>query len=155
MSDESHATYRIVFWGETAPQLSRREVALKFSRRFRIRSVKQLKYLFSGRLLTLKHGLDEAQARRFSQLMAELGVVCRLERERDMAWQHEEEPAEPEPRHTASIRFDLQGLSALDFPEPVSGPTAQEVMDRDPFSARDLPETRHPPVKYYDGRPVR
>lgn len=153
MSDDSLATYRVVFWGEVAPQLSRREVALKFSRRFRIRSAKQLKYLFSGRLLPLKRGLTEAEARRFRQVVTDLGAVCRLEREVDRAWSHREPPEQP--RHTASIRFDLQGLSALDFSDSAPAAAIDAEPVRDPFGARDLPEAPHPPVKYYDGRPVR
>lgn len=155
MSDNANASYRVVFWGETDLLQPRRDVALKFSRRFRIRSVKQLRYLFSGRLLTLKRGLSEDQARCFSELLMDLGVVCRVERE--IAWQPTDLPEEKS-RHTASIHFDLAGLmSPLDFHDPANSPPAEEEAGsvRDPFSAKDLPEFRHPPVRYYDGRPVR
>lgn len=155
MSDEVPATYRVVFWGETDLLRSRREVALKFARRARIRSVKQLRYLFSGRLLTLKRGLSEAQARLFSEQLMDLGLVCRLERE--VAWQPADLP-EDRPRHTASIHFDLSGLmSPLEFRDDDNSPPPDGEADvaRNPFGARDLPEFRHPPVRYYDGRPVR
>lgn len=154
MSEDSHATYRVVFWGQVDPGLSRKEVALKFARQFRVRNVHQLKHLFSGRVLTLKRGLSESRARRFSQVMTGLGVVCRLEREGETAWQRTELP-DARPRHTATIRFDLQGLSALDFPDAERSLAVHEAAGRNPFSARDLPEAQHPPVRYYDGRPVR
>ena len=156
MSDNSHVTYRVVFWGDVVAGLSRRDVALKFARQFRIRSVKQLQRIFSGRLLTLKRQLSEAQAQRFCQVLSDLGALCRMEREVDAGW-HKVEPDEDRPRHTASIRFDLLGLTALDFtdPAPPAATASAAQFSHNPFAARDPVEPVHPPVRYYDGRPVK
>lgn len=156
----SRETFRVVFWGDVAAGQSRREVALKFARRFRISDSKQLKRIFSGRLLTLKRGLSAADAQRYCKVITELGANCRMEREAHALAGGDWGGGQPEPRrprHTAFISFDTLGFGAQDFSEPEEAPEGDVSIEgsRDPFGVRDVSETEHPPVKYYDGRPVR
>ncbi|WP_439133889.1 hypothetical protein [Pseudomaricurvus sp.] len=165
MSDSTNLTYRVVFWGDVAAGQSRRDVALKFAHRFRIRETRQLKRIFSGRLMTLKKDLSEAEAQRYCRAITDLGAKCRMERETHaltgVNWGGDSDQPEPKrPRHTASIHFDTLGFGIEDFiqvqADADSAPDEGAIEgSRNPFGAREVTETEHPPVKYYDGRPVR
>ncbi|MBU3069639.1 hypothetical protein KOI40_07390 [Aestuariicella sp. G3-2] len=160
MPETSCSTYRVVFWGDVAEGQSRRDVALKFARKFRINDSKTLRRIFSGRLLTLKRGLSESEAQRYCQAITDLGACSRMEAEAPLAgsdWGSAElQPKRP--RHTASIHFDTMGLDIQDLiaAQADTKPVEDSGVpgSRNPFGARDLAEAEHPPVKYYDGRPV-
>lgn len=161
MPDASSSTYRVVFWGDVAEGRSRRDVALKFARKFRINDSKKLKRIFSGRLMTLKRGLSESEAQRYCQVITDLGACSRMEPEAPLAGSDwgDAELQPKRPRHTASIHFDTMGLDVQDFiaAQTDTKPAEDYGLEgrRNPFGARDLAEAEHPPVKYYDGRPVR
>jgi len=74
-------TYRVVFWGETARGFSRTEVAVAFAKKFNIKSRSQLRQLFSGKVITLKHSLSTAEAHRYIDAIQDVGGICRLESE--------------------------------------------------------------------------
>ncbi|MGH1469676.1 MAG: hypothetical protein ACRBCS_00675 [Cellvibrionaceae bacterium] len=74
-------TYRVVFWGQVAPDYIPKEVALAFARKFQIKERKQLLKLFTGKVVTLKRNLSEMDAQRYVSAIQELGGVCRIESE--------------------------------------------------------------------------
>ncbi|GLS28028.1 hypothetical protein [Marinibactrum halimedae] len=77
-------TYRIVFWGATSPEKDINDVKRLFANRFGIKNNAYLEQLFSGRVATLKRGLEETAARRLQNMIESLGVICRLEAENQL-----------------------------------------------------------------------
>lgn len=78
---EQNETYRLIFWGETARGRARTDVARAFARKFGIQQQGQLQRLFSGKVVTLKHGLTANQAQKYVEAIQSLGAVCQMERE--------------------------------------------------------------------------
>ena len=142
----SNSTYRVVFWGATKVGEDKTDVALRFAKRFGLRDVKALKRLFSGRVITLKKGLNHLQASQFSDVVHELGAVCRIEREISLASDFLAGGVPSAPgRHNSFVdlgRFGdvepSQPVHAIDF-VPASSKeevTYSECDRRDPFAAR-------------------
>ena len=81
-SVNSNATYRVVFWGQCARGFHRPDVVRAFAQRFKIANRQQLAQLFSGKVITLKKGLGETEANRYTSAIQMLGGICRKESER-------------------------------------------------------------------------
>ncbi len=145
----TESTYRVVFWGGLMLGQSRIQVAKRFARQFKIRTPSQLQQLFSGRLLTLKSGLDYEKAKHYSDAIRLMGGICRIELESNpLTARFEERQAKAvdsvKPRMTA----DLELLTT----ETLSRQSLDELGDDSPFAARETSTQEHPPCKYFDAR---
>ncbi|MGI1678541.1 MAG: hypothetical protein K6L75_07420 [Cellvibrionaceae bacterium] len=80
-SERTKETFRVVFWGQVAPEYTQKDVALAFARKFQIKERKQLLKLFTGKVVTLKRNLSEEEAQKYLSAIQELGGICRLESE--------------------------------------------------------------------------
>ena len=80
-ANENTATYRIAFWGQCQRGANRDDVLAAFAQRFKIANKRQLEQLFSGKVITLKKGLDENQANKYMNAILEVGALCRKESE--------------------------------------------------------------------------
>lgn len=80
-SSSQEESYRIVFWGQVAPEYTAKEVALGFVRTFQIKERRQLQKLFTGKVVTLKKNLSHEDAQKYFDAIEALGGVCRIESE--------------------------------------------------------------------------
>ena len=142
-------TFRVVFWGEVILGQQREIVEQKFAKWFRIRDRGVLARLFCGRLLTLKRGLSQREAQRYCEVIRGIGALCRMEPEYSVL----QDTAAALPREiTEENRQErLSRLPELRLVNEDEGMQA-EVVDENPFAARDVESAPHPPMKYYDPR---
>ncbi|GAB1256742.1 hypothetical protein [Aurantivibrio plasticivorans] len=108
-SINAQATYRVVFWGETARGYDRDLVVRNFASRFKINSRRQLERLFSGKVITLKHSLPLAEAHRYIKAIQDVGAVCRMESEMKNYFGNDEVMT----RHTVSFLENDVDMSTL------------------------------------------
>ncbi|GAB3094728.1 hypothetical protein G8770_01420 [Aestuariicella hydrocarbonica] len=134
---EMLSTYRVVFWGDVAAGHSKRDVALKFARQFGLKNSRQLKHLFSGRFLTLKRGLSEAEAQRYRRVIDGLGGVCRVERE-VTSFSCANRSQKPQKRLPGPLEKPETMFSMLDLKTVEEAPEPEADERRNPFAARDL-----------------
>jgi len=74
-------TYKVVFSGNTLNDRSTTDVSERFSKAFNLKDKESLARLFSGKMVTLKRGLEYEQAQRYSDILQKLGADCCLEQE--------------------------------------------------------------------------
>lgn len=74
-------TYKVVFSGNILKGKSKEEVVNNFSKAFKVTDDKVLSSLFSGRLISLKQGLDYEKAQSYSKILESLGADSCIERE--------------------------------------------------------------------------
>jgi hypothetical protein len=137
-------TYRVVFWGACTLSHDRVDVARRFARRFNIRQLKHLQYLFSGRLVTLKARLSYHEAKRYGEVIRTLGAVCRLEKEAN--WQTNFAFADEPVRKKSSVAD--QSLERALSLQPKQA--EQSIQKGAMFSARETRLVEHPPMRYQD-----
>ncbi|MGH1374082.1 MAG: hypothetical protein ACRBBW_18725 [Cellvibrionaceae bacterium] len=145
----TESTYRVVFWGGLMLGQSRLQVAKRFARQFKIRAPRQLQQLFSGRLLTLKSGLDYEQARHYSDAIRLMGGICRIELETNpLTSKFEERQARAVQSVKPQVAADFELLTA----QALSRESLEDLGDDSPFAAREPSTQQHPPCKYFDAR---
>ncbi len=145
-------TYRVVFWGACTLSHThshdRVDVARRFARRFNIRQLKHLQYLFSGRLVTLKTRLSYHEAKRYGEVIRGLGAVCRLEKETN--WQTNFAFADDQVRKQSSVAGqELEKALSLQ-PKRAEQQVHKETEKNVLFAARDAQVPEHPPLPYQD-----
>ncbi len=143
-------TFRVVFWGACTLSHERVDVARRFARRFNIRQLKHLQYLFSGRLVTLKTRLSYHEAKRYGEVIRDLGAVCRLEKEAN--WQTNFAFADEPVRQKPPVA-DQSLEKALSLQPKQADPQVQKKAEKNAmFAARDAQLPEHPPLPYQDHR---
>ncbi len=144
-----HSTYRVVFWGGLMLGQTRLQVAKRFARQFKIRTPSQLQQLFSGRLLTLKSGLDYDQAKHYGNAIRLMGATCRIELESNpLTARVERQQAKAVDEAKPEVFSELKVLTA----DTLSRNSLEELGHDSPFSAREPSVPQHPPCKYFDAR---
>lgn len=134
--------FKVVFWGQPADGVARKQLIERFITLFKLRDPRQAQRFFSGRLVVLKSGLSETQAKAFSRAVQGIGGVCRVERTKVVKLD-----GELARRHRPS--FLQPGLCADDmslapkFSEPPVKPGTREITPGEPtrkslFEARDV-----------------
>jgi hypothetical protein len=78
MSDENQ-TYKVVFSGNTIEGNTTSDVAKRFAEAFKLNDQTSIEQLFSGKVITLKRGLNYEQAQRYSRILQKLGADCCIE----------------------------------------------------------------------------
>ncbi|MGH1485053.1 MAG: hypothetical protein ACRBCI_02460 [Cellvibrionaceae bacterium] len=78
MSDNDQ-TYKVVFSGNTIEGNSTSDVAKRFAEAFKLNDQASIQQLFSGKIITLKRGLNYEQAQRYSRILQKLGADCCIE----------------------------------------------------------------------------
>jgi hypothetical protein len=78
---EAKEHYKVVFSGNTLDGASPADVAEKFAEAFKLNDQVSLEQLFSGKIITLKRGLNYEQAKRYSRILQKLGADCCIEQE--------------------------------------------------------------------------
>ena len=74
------ADFKVVFWGQANHGVDRVTLAQSFAKLFKVRSNEQLNRFFTGRLVVLKSGLTERQARAYVRAIEAIGGQCRIEK---------------------------------------------------------------------------
>lgn len=134
--------FKVVFWGQPADGIARKQLIERFIALFKLREPAQAQRFFSGRLLVLKSGLSEAQAKAYARAVQAIGGVCRIERTQvvkldgELARRHRPTFLQP------GVSADDMSLAPM-AAEPVLKPGARELAPREPtrkslFEARDV-----------------
>ncbi len=74
-------TFRVVFSGEVLPDQDKSKVAKRFAAAFNLRDTNALRRLFSGKVVTLKKGLNYEHAQRYRTILMDMGAQCCIEKE--------------------------------------------------------------------------
>ncbi|MEO0442554.1 MAG: hypothetical protein AAFZ92_02280 [Pseudomonadota bacterium] len=77
--NENPETYKVVFSGNTVKGSNPSDVAQRFSEAFNLSDEAFLENIFSGKIVTLKRGLEYDQAKRYSRILQKLGADCCIE----------------------------------------------------------------------------
>ncbi|AFU98275.1 hypothetical protein [Simiduia agarivorans] len=134
--------FKVVFWGQPADGVARKQLIERFIALFKLREPGQAQRFFSGRLVVLKSGLSESQAKAFARAVQGIGGVCRVEKTQVVKLD-----GELARRHRPS--FLQPGLCADDmslapkFSEPPARPGTREISTGEPtrkslFESRDV-----------------
>ncbi|MBB3167842.1 hypothetical protein [Simiduia aestuariiviva] len=132
----SQQRYKVVFWGQVQPTVTRSEFAKRFARFFNVRNLTHLRQYFTGRLMVLKSGLTEAQAQGLATRIKQFGGVCRVEcyarasLDGELALRHRPSFLQPD--------FDVSQLSLT----PMEAPVVTAPARRNPFEAREVTQRR-------------
>ena len=141
-NENPQGQYKIIFWGQPEDGVGRKLLAERFIALFRLRDPSQARRFFSGRMVVLKSGLSEAQARTFAQALRDIGGVCRIERTQAVQLDGElarrRRPSFMEP----GVSSDQMSLAPLEQERPLPE-GARDVSGREPnrksvFEARDV-----------------
>lgn len=97
-------TFKIVFSGEILPHYNANQVAKRFAAAFNLRDAKAIQHLFSGKVITLKKGLNYKNAQRYRDILIGMGADCCIEREQNIPFQVPYDPL-TERRKNASPSF--------------------------------------------------
>lgn len=109
------ATYKVIFSGAVLPGQSASDVATRFSQAFKLSNPKTIARLFSGKVITLKSGLDETQAQRYKTVLEKLGADCLIEREQTSSFVAEIDQAYERKKRRRVAQFDKQQFDDLEL----------------------------------------
>lgn len=140
--NSSSKSFKVVFWGQAAQGVSRKQLISAFIKLFKLRDPKFAQRYFSGRMTVLKSGLSEAQARAYVRAIKAIGGVARIEAcqlvnlEGELARRHRPSFLQP------GVCADEMEL-VKDPAVPRLKPGTRQVVVREPncksiFQARDL-----------------
>ena len=131
------ADFKVVFWGQANHGVERSDLAQGFAKLFKLRSNEQLKRFFSGRVVVLKSGLTEAQARAYVRAIEAIGGRCRIEKNQLVRLEGELAKRQKPSFMRAGLNADQMSLAPIEHQLPEAKPVAR-VERRSMFEAREV-----------------
>jgi hypothetical protein len=112
--NETTERYKVVFSGNTLEGESPADVAERFAEAFKLNDQVSIQQLFSGKVITLKRGLNYDQAQRYGKILQKLGADCCIEQENQSVFGPSEVDHDYERKKRRRVaQFSESGLSNL------------------------------------------
>lgn len=136
VSSSSAFPYKVVFWGQPHADVSQSDLASRFAILFKVHSQEQLKRFFTGRIVVLKSGLSEAQARAYVIALERIGGQARMEKNQVVRLEGELARRHAPSFLTNDLNAEQMSLTPID--KPVSAPESASSGSRSMFEAREV-----------------